>query len=74
MKDIASARPPGTEAQLHYASGSYQVVKPGSWVTCAVTGTPISIEDLRYWSFEHQEAYVDAKTASLAWSRRNNKG
>ena len=73
MKDTAGARPSGNEAQLYYESGSYQVVKPGSWVTCAVTGAPIQIADLRYWSFEHQEAYADAETASLAWARHNNK-
>ena len=74
MKDTASVRPSGTEAHLHYASGSYQEVKPGAWVTCAVTGVSIPIEDLRYWNFERQEAYADAKTASHAWSRRNNEG
>lgn len=73
MKDTARASPLGTEAQLHYASGSYQVVKPGSHVICAVTGAAISLEDLRYWSYEHQEAYSDAESASAAWARHNTQ-
>jgi hypothetical protein len=31
---------------------------------CAVTGARIALSDLRYWSVERQEAYVDA-AASL---------
>ena len=30
----------------------------------AITGWPIPIEQLRYWSVEHQEAYVDAAAAN----------
>jgi hypothetical protein len=29
-------------------------------VICAVTGTRIPLHELRYWSVERQEAYVDA--------------
>ena len=37
---------------------------PGSYVTCAVTGRRIPLSELRYWSVDRQEAYVDA-AASL---------
>jgi hypothetical protein len=33
-------------------------VRPGAFVRCAVTGLPIPLEELRYWSVELQEAYV----------------
>lgn len=46
------------EAELRYLDGDFRIVRPGSFVTCAVTRAPILIEDLRYWSVERQEAYV----------------
>jgi hypothetical protein len=34
------------------------VISPGDFVRCAVTGEPIMLPDLRYWSVELQEAYA----------------
>ena len=48
------------EARIRYLDGDFQVVTPGSFVTCAVTGVAIALSDLRYWSVERQEAYADA--------------
>jgi hypothetical protein len=53
-----------SEAVLRYRSGDYEVVMPGTYVRCVVTGARIPLEDLRYWSFERQEAYVDAEAAA----------
>ena len=36
---------------------------PGSYVTCAVTGRRIPLSELRYWSVDRQEAYVDAEAS-----------
>ena len=55
----------GGEAKIRYLDGDYQVVVPGHYVTCAVTGAQIPLQQLRYWSVDRQEAYVDAH-ASLA--------
>ncbi|HEV3242025.1 MAG TPA: DUF2093 domain-containing protein [Methyloceanibacter sp.] len=52
------------EAKLRYLDGEVQVLTPGDFVHCAVTGRTIPLADLRYWSVELQEAYVDA-AASL---------
>ena len=52
------------EARLRYADGEFHVLCPGDFVRCSVTGEPIMLPDLRYWSVELQEAYVDA-AASL---------
>lgn len=51
------------EAKLKYASGEYQVVSPGEFVRCAVTGAPIPLDELRYWNVELQEAYASAEIA-----------
>ncbi len=50
----------GGEARIRYLDGDFQVVAPGSFVTCAVTGAAIPLSDLRYWSVERQDAYIDA--------------
>lgn len=51
------------EARVRFGDGEFQVVSPGDFVRCAVTGTPIRIEDLRYWSARRQEAYSGAAAA-----------
>lgn len=49
------------EAQVRYLDGEFQVVSAGDFVRCAVTGQPINLPDLRYWSVELQEAYASAE-------------
>ena len=49
------------EAQVRYLDGEFQVISPGDFVRCAVTGEPIQLPDLRYWSVELQEAYASAE-------------
>ena len=48
----------GAEARVQYLDGEYRVLRPGLFVVCAVTGLPISLDDLRYWSVDRQEAYA----------------
>jgi len=52
------------QAELEYLDGEYRVVKPGSFVLCAVTNVPIPLEALRYWSVEMQEAYASPDVAT----------
>ena len=54
------------EAVLEFKDGEFDVVKPGAYVTCAVTGARIPIRALKYWSVDRQEAYVDAAAALKA--------
>jgi hypothetical protein len=53
----------GAEARLQYLDGEYRVLRPGLFVICAVTGLPIPLEDLRYWSVERQEAYASPEAS-----------
>jgi len=46
------------EAEVKYLDGDFRVIRPGAFVRCAVTGVPIPLEELRYWSVDLQEAYV----------------
>lgn len=61
------------EAKLHYGDGEFAVMKPGRYVTCAVTGAPIPLEALRYWSAERQEAYAGPKESLQRWQDLNAK-
>ncbi|MDG1691982.1 MAG: DUF2093 domain-containing protein [Alphaproteobacteria bacterium] len=56
----------GGEAKLKYLDGDFDVMMPGDFVTCAVTGKAIALEDLRYWSVDRQEAYFDADVSMQA--------
>lgn len=60
----------GREARIHYLAGTFRVLSDGDHVRCAVTGTRIPLDNLRYWSVKRQEAYIDA-AASLAAETRN---
>ena len=56
----------GRMARLHYLPGTFRVLSNGDHVICAVTGAHIPLHELRYWSVERQEAYVDADASLQA--------
>lgn len=56
----------GREARVHYMAGTFRLLSDGDHVRCAVTGRPIPIDLLRYWSVERQEAYADAEASMKA--------
>lgn len=61
--------PGAGEAKVKYLDADFQVLSAGTFVRCAVTGKPIPIDELKYWSVEKQEPYIDV-AASVAASRR----
>jgi len=58
------------EARVRYLDADLQILSPGDFVTCAVTGRKIPLQALRYWSVERQEAYFDAEAASARMAKR----
>jgi hypothetical protein len=48
---------------VQYLDGDFRVIRPGLYVLCAVTGVPISLDELRYWSVDRQEAYANPAAA-----------
>ncbi len=56
----------GRPARLHYLPGSYRVLSAGDHVVCAVTHQQIPLGELRYWSHERQQAYVNAEAVMKA--------
>ena len=63
-------RPDGL-AELEYLDGEYRVIRPGSYVICAVTDVQVPLEALRYWNVELQEAYA---TPAAALKRMQETG
>lgn len=64
----------GREAVLKYLDSDFDVVKHGDFVTCAVTGARILLQDLRYWSVDRQEAYADAAAAFKVYEQARTNG
>ncbi|MBI1621150.1 DUF2093 domain-containing protein [Aquamicrobium zhengzhouense] len=50
--------PGGKEARIRYLDGDFQVLSPGSFVRCAVSGEIIPLDELKYWSVARQEPYA----------------
>lgn len=56
----------GMEAKIDYLDGDYHIMRHGSFVRCGVTGQPILLDDLRYWSVTRQEAYATPEASLKA--------
>jgi hypothetical protein len=54
-------------AVLRYATPHFDVVKPGRFVLCAVSGEQIALDTLTYWSAEFQEAYRGPAEATASY-------
>ena len=57
----------GREAVLRYDTPDFHVLQPGDHVRCAVSGNPIPLDRLHYWSVELQEAYANAELMTRRW-------
>jgi hypothetical protein len=55
------------EARVRYLDADFVVLRPGGFVRCAITGKPIPLDELSYWSVDRQEPYFDAETAFMAY-------
>ena len=66
-------KPGGREARIHYLDGTFRLVSDGDFVRCAVTGVPIPLDELRYWSVARQEAYADAAASHEAERRAGRR-
>lgn len=46
-----------TEARVRYKHGDFQILAPGDYVRCAVSGREVPLGELKYWNVDLQEAY-----------------
>lgn len=56
----------GRAARVHYLAGTFRLLGDGDHVVCAVTGTRIPLHELKYWSVDRQEPYIDAESSLKA--------
>ncbi len=59
------------EAKVEFLDGDFRIVRPGAFVRCAVTGQPIPLDELRYWSVDRQEAYASPAASMKRETERN---
>lgn len=59
----------GAPARVHYMAGSFRLLSTGDHVICAVTGAPIPLAELRYWSVARQKPYASAAASLVAEQR-----
>src|SRR5579884_2375159 len=62
----------GRAARIHYLAGTFRLLSDGDHVVCAVTGARIPLHELKYWSVERQEPYVDAEASFKAEQARRH--
>ena len=52
-------------AKIKYLPNNFEIIDPGDYVGCAVSGKKINLEKLTYWNVEEQEAYYSFVEASI---------
>tara|TARA_B100001057_G_scaffold317060_1_gene317199 strand:- start:1192 stop:1389 length:198 start_codon:yes stop_codon:yes gene_type:complete len=50
-------------AKIKYLPNNFQILEPGDYVVCAVSGKKINLENLTYWNVELQEPYYSYEEA-----------
>ncbi len=51
------------EAKLHFLQGSFEVIRPGAYIVCAMSKERVPLDELRYWNADLQEAYATCELA-----------
>ena len=54
-------------AKIKYSPNNFQIIEPGDYVVCAISGKKINLENLTYWNVELQEAYFSYVEASIKY-------
>ena len=57
------------EAKLKYKPNSYEILKDGEYVVCAVSGKNIFLNNLSYWNVDLQEPYFSAVEADIKYKQ-----
>ena len=52
-------------AKIKFLPNNFQIIEPGDYVECAVSGKKINLENLTYWNVELQEPYFSYKEANI---------
>ncbi len=61
------------KAKLKYKPNSFEVIKEGDHVLCAVSNREILLKDLAYWNVELQEAYFSPIEVKIRFEQLQKK-
>jgi hypothetical protein len=61
------------KAKLKFKPNSFEVIKDGDYVECAVSGKSINLSDLSYWNVDLQEAYFSPKEVKIRYNEIQSK-
>ena len=60
-------------AKIKYLPNNFQIIEPGDFVKCAVSGKMISLDKLNYWNVDLQEAYFSPTEVKLRHEKISSK-
>ena len=60
-------------AKIKYLPNNFEIIDPGDYVVCAVSGKKINLENLTYWNVDLQEPYYSYKEAFKKREELNKK-
>ncbi|MDC0167747.1 DUF2093 domain-containing protein [Candidatus Pelagibacter sp.] len=60
-------------AKIKYLPNNFEIIEPGDYVVCAVSGKKINVENLTYWNVDLQEPYYSYQEASIKREENSNK-
>ena len=60
-------------AKLKYGPNTFEVVKEGNYVICAISGKKIPLDKLTYWNVDLQEAYFSPKEVKIRFEQINKE-
>jgi hypothetical protein len=61
------------KAILNYKPNTFEVIKVGDYVVCAISKKEIPLENLNYWNVELQEAYYSPLEANIKYRQLKKK-
>ena len=60
-------------AKIKYLPNNFEIIDPGDYVVCAVSGKKINLEKLTYWNVELQEPYYSYREAFIKREENSKK-
>tara|TARA_B100000945_G_C20215124_1_gene517918 strand:- start:458 stop:658 length:201 start_codon:yes stop_codon:yes gene_type:complete len=61
------------KAKLKFQPNTFEIIKDGDHVVCAVSGKPIPLKELCYWNVDLQEAYYSPKEVKIRFEQNKLK-
>ena len=58
------------KAKLIFKHNYFEIIDEGDYVTCAISGKEIPLQNLNYWSVDFQEAYFSPKEANESFKKQ----